>query len=333
MVLRKAKQKERNLYIDILKVMAIVLIVITHDPWSVEHKKLLIFPMLIDMAVPIFMIVSGYNYANGMHNSLKDEYKAAGIWKRLKRILVPFLLVFAGMVMLLIFIKNKEYTVVSLLSDLIKGGYGPGAYYTPIMVQFILLSPLLWYVYSKYSIYAVFAVNLLFETGYTFLQVNGNAYQFLIFRYLFLITLGFEMRKRESESVGNKIPLIIMFIVGIMYLVCTSYVYNPVVFTRWTTTSMISGFYIWPILLVGQVFFNGKKVSIKVKNILEICSNATFHIYLVQMVYYYIGIQRVFGTIPAGVRSILSVLVCMAGGVTFYYIMKKIQNIGVIKSV
>lgn len=318
-------KKERKLYIDILKIVAIILIIITHDSWALDNSELLIFPLVIDMAVPIFMIVSGYNYANGNHLCLKEEYKALGMRKRLNRILLPFFLVFFSMVLLLIIVKNEKYTFVSLLIDLVKGGYGPGAYYTPIMVQFILFVPLIWYIYKKYTILAIFLVNLLFEVIYTVMQLDEKLYQFLLLRYVFFIALGFEMKTREKEG-RKRYCEIFLFIIGIFYLVGSKYLYEPIVFRRWTTTSMISGFYIWPCLLAGQRFFEGREVAGRLKDILTICSNATFHIYLVQMMYYYIGVSRVFGAIPASIRIICNVLICVSGGVFFYWIMNNVQK-------
>lgn len=316
----------RNLYIDFLKVIAIIFIIITHDPWSVSNGKLPLFVFVVDMAVPIFMIVSGYNYANGKHGVIKDEYKLCHILKRLKRFLLPYIIVVFGEVVLLLVIKNKEYTVAALLLDIVKGGYGPGAYYTPIMFQFVFLVPILWYIYNRYGIYSIFIINLFYELLYTIMGFSEGIYQFCFIRYLFLVSLGFEMKKREDKE--NKL-IAILFVIGFCYLISTSYLYEPIIFKRWTTTSMMSGLYLGPILLIGRKLFDKSGIQSKRNNILIFTSNATFHIYLVQMVYYYIGVQRIFGGMPTSIRICLSVLVCLFCGNIFYGVMNKIKSVGV----
>lgn len=330
MMSKEKTDSNRNIYIDFLKVIAIILIIVTHDPWSVNNADLLPFVFGIDMAVPVFMIVSGYNYANGKHDIIKDEYKPAHILKRLKRFLIPYMFVFLGEVILLFFLKNKEYTIKTLLVDFVKGGYGPGAYYTPIMVQFVFLVPILWYIYNQYGIKVIFLVNVCFELIYTFMNLPEAMYQFCIIRYFFLISLGFEMKKREDKA--NRF-LAFSFIIGVFYLLSTSYFYEPIVFKRWTTTSMIVGFYLLPILVIGKIFFDKSVLHNHVNNTLTVTSNATFHIYLVQMVYYYLGVQRIFDGMTHGVRTCLSILVCVVCGNIFYIVMNKVLNIGLKKSV
>ncbi len=48
---------------DYLKVIAIFMIVVTHLGFSANTRKNLLFPYWIDMAVPIFFIISGYVYS------------------------------------------------------------------------------------------------------------------------------------------------------------------------------------------------------------------------------------------------------------------------------
>lgn len=134
------------------------------------------------------------------------------------------------------------------------------------------------------------------------------------------------MKKREDKE--NKL-IAILFVIGFCYLISTSYLYEPIIFKRWTTTSMMSGLYLWPILLIGKKFFDKSAIQGNKKYILILISNATFHIYLVQMVYYYIGVQRIFGGMPAGVRVCLSILVCLICGNIFYGVMYKIKSVGV----
>jgi fucose 4-O-acetylase-like acetyltransferase len=49
--------------LDALKGICIIFVVITHFRWTEELRLLLFFPFTIHMAVPIFMLISGYVYA------------------------------------------------------------------------------------------------------------------------------------------------------------------------------------------------------------------------------------------------------------------------------
>ena len=56
----KEKQLGRNSVIDIIKGICILFVIITHYQWTNEQRLMLLFPFWIDMAVPLFMIFSGY---------------------------------------------------------------------------------------------------------------------------------------------------------------------------------------------------------------------------------------------------------------------------------
>lgn len=54
---------ERNNSLDFLKGISIIFIIITHFSWTNLERLSFGFPFWIDMAVPIFMLVSGYTQA------------------------------------------------------------------------------------------------------------------------------------------------------------------------------------------------------------------------------------------------------------------------------
>lgn len=54
---------KRNHAADILKGICIVCIVITHFSWSDTERRMFLFPFWIDMAVPVFMVISGYTHS------------------------------------------------------------------------------------------------------------------------------------------------------------------------------------------------------------------------------------------------------------------------------
>lgn len=57
----------RNRNLDFLKGLMIILVIITHSSFAVSHRdNSPFFPIVVDMAVPVFMIISGFvNTASG----------------------------------------------------------------------------------------------------------------------------------------------------------------------------------------------------------------------------------------------------------------------------
>ena len=61
--------KKRIDFLDYLKAICVIMVIITHYDWGDKDSPF--FTMLINMAVPVFMIISGYNYVK----SEKDRWK------------------------------------------------------------------------------------------------------------------------------------------------------------------------------------------------------------------------------------------------------------------
>ena len=53
--------KKRIDFLDYLKAICVIMVIITHYDWADKDSPF--FTMLINMAVPVFMIISGYNFA------------------------------------------------------------------------------------------------------------------------------------------------------------------------------------------------------------------------------------------------------------------------------
>lgn len=87
------EEKQRIEFLDYLKAICVLMVIITHYEWT--DKTSPFFTMLINMAVPVFMIISGYNFA--MSNRKKAEGRLGKMygWEMMKpkliRFLVPFL--------------------------------------------------------------------------------------------------------------------------------------------------------------------------------------------------------------------------------------------------
>lgn len=143
----RSNSSNRLQSIDILKAFAIMMVVFTHANWTPENRMHPIFPFLINMAVPIFMVVTGINWCGAIERKhflnspmqFEELYALPDILKKIVRLTAPFLVIFAWEVIL-----NIQHGNVLTLSENIRGlytgGWGQGSYYYPVMMQLVFFS-------------------------------------------------------------------------------------------------------------------------------------------------------------------------------------------------
>ena len=89
----------RNHFIDILKGICIIFVIISHFSWTAEERLKYLFPFWIDMAVPVFMIISGYvysfSYKRNSINRLEDAYLMKNTLSKIVRYTVPFIITYS----------------------------------------------------------------------------------------------------------------------------------------------------------------------------------------------------------------------------------------------
>ena len=96
-----------------------------------------------------------------------------------------------------------------------------------------------------------------------------------------------------------------------MFVLYAKGLYIPIIFTKWTPTTML-----FSMLPMGIVYFATKSRQIKINKfpIITLISNATFHIFLIQQTYFYI-IRK----IPFAYSGVwVNAAICFAVGVIFY---------------
>ena len=329
--------RKRN--IDFLKgILALFIITLHFDfpEFSIARK---LFPVSVEMAVPMFLFISGYLGTLSFNKNGIDSFFAAYSHKfwfpKIKRIVFPFVLFFVAEQILFRVWKFYtvdifEYGVLALLFDFLTGGKGQGSYYFPIMLQYVFVFPVIFFVIKKNGfkgLCGVFGINLLFEVLKQAYGMPEYEYRLLIFRYLYVIAAGC-FAAFECDSKGDalytikKKPLVstISFFLGLGFICLFCYTnYRPKIITLWASTSVLCCLYIVP-LMSAYV----KKVSIRFAPI-ELLGKASWHIFLFQMLYYVYYYSVASHPIDNLVlRYIGSVLICISGGVLFYFFEKGI---------
>lgn len=312
-------QNERYHSVDFLKGICILFVIVTHYAWTDTERLRLLFPFWIDMAVPIFMILSGFVFTKSYlkHNikTYEQAYAYENWLGKLIRFSFPFLIAFAVEEVACRFLGIVRHNALETATAFVQGGFGPGSYYYPILVQFIFYFPVLFFLVQKYRLKGLVlcgGINLLFEFFKTIYGMNAEFYRLLIFRYTLVIAFGCYLALGDYPKTKKRfIPASIL---GIGYILATKYFGLKPIFTDlWTGTSMWASLYILPI--IAWLIAN-RKIQFKP---IELLGKASYNIFLVQMVYYNAApwIYRHIGSVS--LRILVNTVVCVSVGLLFFY--------------
>lgn len=320
--LKEWDMKKRIYLIDYLKAVCVVMVIITHYDWTDKINGWFLFG--INMAVPVFMLISGYNFtASGLRRADGEAlkmYQPDLLIPKIVRFTSPFLWIYTLEIILKV-MQGRDYSPMDVFGRFFEGGYGPGSYYYPLMLQLLFVFPLIFFLVKRLDVWGVVLaafINFDYEICIHTLDLELHTYRLLIFRYLFLLALGCYL----YFHVQNRIHLWVlaaMFGTGVGYIYTIYYAdYDPQIFTYWTRTSMMTAFYIFP--LVYLAFRYGMKFEIRGKagEIISKIGQASYHIFLVQMVYYHFDFCNLFSKMPGETEVLVHIVICLAAGYLFY---------------
>ena len=286
-----------------------------------KHRHLP-FILFINMAVPVFMMITGYNFAMSTERktdgSFKQMYSKEQIWPKLVRFIKPFIPVYIIEIILLLVTKEK-YNFLLLFFE---GGIGPGSYYVPCLVQFLFVFPVIYALVKKNALLGIGVsglVNLAFEIAIMVLPIPYQGYRLAILRYLLLISLGVALWVYRESRIKTW-QLVTMFVIGLGY--CFGIVWKDVdigLFKWWKPTTFPIAFYIFPVyVMLARLFFD-KHIPGKVGQFIATIGKASYHIFLTQMVYYHFELggfimkQEWYFAVP------FNIVVSVTVGIIFYY--------------
>lgn len=317
----------RKMQIDYLKGLAIISVILLHS-MTVKQRDLIGGTYYILQAVPVFLILVGYNtvhsYLNKGFTDLRSCYEKSNMIKKFKKILVPF--IYIWVLELFILIITKQFiTPKILIFSFITGGWGPGGYFVTLMIQFIIIIPLL-YKLARYNRYimliSAFIINMIFELFSFYSNISGNYYRIIAFRYLFVVALGvylalYQIKRRKLLLAGILFSLI--YITSINY-----FGVNLPVYHAWQSQNAPS--FLWPFALV---IIGLKKLPSRSKTFigraLEEIGKKSYHIFLFQALYF-ISLVRVTSHLKVYFAVPVNVCLCVTLGLLFYYIEDKISR-------
>jgi hypothetical protein len=323
----------RDLLIDFLKGLACLSVILTH---TLDRDTFLsiLGPIHINQAVPIFIIIAGYNgslfYRRRnflLSDSLTKYYNRSILVRRLKRIVLPFSLIWLAQILILISFSNikLDLGLGGLSASFLMGGWGPGSYFVPVILQHILLLPILYYIALRgvgRMILIAFLINLLFEYYAAVSGMQNDAYRLLYPRYLFAGALGVWLA--FGGVAKYKILLIFGAIIGLAYTVAVEYYNYNLYFINscWYSQNLPS--FMWPFILVFIVLRSVNPEIIKntagskLWKIVSLPGQASYHIFLSQMVYFWAIHVVWIDLLPSLNNASNNLIICVLLGVIFY---------------
>lgn len=289
------------------------------------------FPFIINMAVPFFMIITAFNYCISYERNniskLTQMYNVHYIEKKFNRLFLPFIVV--ALIEYFFIIPTTGYNH-KFTTFIINGGYGPGSYYFPVMIQLMILFPLLYTLIKKFKeqgLILIFLINFLFEFFFAVFSIEVSLYRLLFFRYLLFIGLGiygFLVKDKLKNS-----TLKYSFLIGLFYIILSTYCIHNIFypFIYWKNTSMLSVFYVFAIFMYCFTHHKNFVFKNKIHNILETIGNASWHIFLIQMIFFVIQTTAIFRMDISHKYNllldiILKVVICCTIGVLYYLLEK-----------
>ena len=273
------------------------------------------------MAVPVFMVITGYVACLSFERkglSLSSNYRPIEIITKWLRFIIPFIPAWSLVVITRIVGRNESFSFTRVLIDFITGGLGYGFYYFPVMLQVVLIIPIIWRVIKHNPLKGViicFVINVAFEAFKSLIHLSPELYRICSLRYTFILGYGSFLffQKRERQQLKWYITV---GIIGAIYIFLFNYTgLKPIITDQWTVTSVFAVMFIVPLMMILI-----EKTEIH-NRLLETLGKASFNIFLVQMVFYFVGAKLVYKYIPLiPLRLLVIIIVCCTVGIVYYRI-------------
>lgn len=349
------------LQVDLLKGLAIIFVIVGHTISFTSIKSLnlisFIFILTIFQAVPIFFLLMGRNMASSFkkrgYKNLNQIFTKTYFKRRLRRIVYPLIIAFIISAVIGVFCQKTLYFgLFNLIGQLPL--FGPGNYFISIILEFIIIFPLIYVMFEHYpnlTLISCFLINLVFEliSKQYILSPDGfYLYGASILRYLFLICLGLCLIKFDfNKSLFQNRLIILGFVLSMAYLFISFFLggISQYFIPTYQYTNVMASFYPLILVILCLRYFPSKSSAIPI-NLLALIGKASYHIFLVQIIFFGIGLSLLENRIFINPTSLLNYLnqsnyinafliifiailinlsLCITFGLMFYYFTEKLN--------
>ena len=279
---------KRIAYFDMLRGLAIICVVVIHSSNmgfqfpsnSFNFNFTILLRQIINIAVPLFLAISGYFLAKKNISNLGEYF--VFIKKQIPKIYMPFLVWSSVWLILGVLIFNK-----SIFHELFKvatfQSSGP-YYFIALIIQYYILLPILKHFanfkgliislfISLASVGIIFYIRNYMDINLPLILYAGNFPIFLVF-----FVLGLYLGLLERISISNK--LLISLVITFYFLSCIeSYFLYSLFENGWlAATAMKPSSFMFSLFLIIYLF---KNIDFFKSIILEFLGKISFGIYLI----------------------------------------------------
>jgi peptidoglycan/LPS O-acetylase OafA/YrhL len=295
------------LQIDLIKGLAMISVILLHTlPRPILIQTYSQFH--IWQAVPIFFILmgitSGISFSRRGYTRIKQIYSRKYFLRKFERLIVPFLTVFLISLVWGIYHNNFYIGWLSLIGKLPVSG--PGNYFVSIVLQYIFIFPLIYILYKKspnLMLITLFSIDFLFQLVAPYLAIFDNVpylYGACIFRYFSAIALGLYISEdlltsRHIELLSKKNRFILVGVpISIVYLFMARFTRQPFfLFSEARGFQNVISFFYPLLLVVIMLRFFPEKTDNVILNSLATIGKASYHIFLIQILFFGFGLSFV----------------------------------------
>lgn len=228
-------QYNKLLSTDLIKVVAIVLIILNHtinymviDKSVINKQYYLIF--WVYQAVSLFVVITGVHFSKSMENIIYEQNENDVFWekrviywynknnfiKKIGRILLPYTIEQIVSIAICTY-KGRNFDINDIFFKYISGGVGPGGYYTVCMLQIIVIFPVLYFIIRKYKLAGglfILIINMLYELMVKYGMIDETFNRLCSVRLFTGVMLGIVIYCFFQRIQGTAIPCI-WFVWGI----------------------------------------------------------------------------------------------------------------------
>lgn len=303
----------RLLALDFAKGVATLMVVVTHFWIQDATRARLLFPLWIDMAVPIFMIIMGIVNARSFDrrqaDTLGDILTARYVLSRIAAYTIPFAIAFAATVLVGLpqLPDSLEYVWLFL-----QGGVGQGGYFYPVVLLSIPFVPMIYLLVKKRGLLLCFMINLAYEVLHVAYGLPTSTYRLLFFRYWFAVAVGCWLWKGRGIWSSRRSSSVVLL--SLLFIVLTRYLgYVPAVLVDWTGTCLATvpwAAAVLSALLLTFSVLSTTSVGGALAAILARIGRSSYAIFWVQLVTYY-ALSSYGFQVVRGVGKLVQLLVIL----------------------
>lgn len=328
----KMNNKERIIWIDLIKIIACIMVVILHSisiglKQNVYCSGLWIY-YLGTFAIPLFFMVNGYLVAGNLKYSYRDK-------KMYKKILKIFLIVvswsFLWYVVKKILSKNLDNIFIETIGSLFQKGLFPHFWFLGSLIIIDLLIPIINKIYYsdkfKIIVKSGIVLNVVLDISFILLYNNFNFIMreniiqtFRLWAWILFYLLGAYVKK--YYDIFNKIDntklygcTLICIILSIIYEVMFSFKLYGNLYAE----NFYSSFII--ILTTFLIFISLSKMNIKSGSLSKL-SNLSMGVYIIHP--FILNILNKFLVFNNNYLLIITMILALICSFTFSYVISKI---------